>query len=101
MTTNVNEISANPKIGMIKGVLAILLGITWLNNMCYGAWLSSGDARLGLLWGGVILSVCTWRGITSIRKRNISKVSMLNVSLWLGALLLTIVYMLYIFGYLR
>lgn len=104
--TNVHKRSeqtvATPRLGIGKGVIAILIGVMWLNNMSYGALLgyqdtgSRGMLVSGVIWAWVIFGLCLWRGIVAIRKRKMEKVTYLNFGVWAGFFILTLAYVLYI-----
>jgi hypothetical protein len=93
---------ATPKLGIVKGIIIILLGVMWLNNMSYGSLLGYQDTgsrvmlSAGIVWGLIIFGLCLWRGIVAIRDRKIKRVTYLNFGVWTGFFVLTLAYVLYI-----
>jgi hypothetical protein len=96
------QMVATPKLGIAKGIIIILLGVMWLNNMSYGALLGYQDTGnrgmllAGVGWALVIFGVCLWRGIVAIRERKVKRVTYLNFGVWTGFFVLTLAYVLYI-----
>lgn len=83
------QIIATPKLGIIKGIIIILLGIIWLNNYSLGALIgyqntdSKGTLLSGIICGWVILGICLWRGILAIYKHKSKGVTYLNFGSWI------------------
>jgi hypothetical protein len=95
-------LKATPKLGIIKGVILILLGIIWLNNYSIGALIGYQDTGsrtsllLGVIWGWVIFGFCVWRGIVAIYKRNKLRVSSLNIGVWTFIFVVSLIFILWI-----
>jgi hypothetical protein len=96
-----DKIVATPKLGILKGILIILLGLMWLNNYSYGA-ISLSQEHSDRSWlvsawpGWVILGLCLWRGILAILQRNKKRVTTLNIGFWAVLFVLTLAYVIYI-----
>ena len=85
-------------LGIAKGIIMILVGAIFLNNMSYGALLGNqdtGDGGMlasGVVWAWIIFGLFLWRGIVAIRKRKVREVTRLNLGVWIGVLTITLVW---------
>ena len=93
-----DSVAANPQLGIAKGIIAIVIGLLWLNNMAYGSLLSYHDTGMmaslvsGLIWGLVICGLLTRRGVLAIKHRRTTTVTRLNFGVWVAVLAATLVY---------
>ena len=96
------QIVATPKLGIVKGIIIMVLGVMWLNNYSLGALLgyqdtgSKGMLLGGVIWGWVIFGLCLWRGIVAIYKRKVKRVTSFNMGIWAFLFIITSAYVLYI-----
>jgi len=107
LTQDSEQVEATPRLGLAKGIIAILLGVTagvvvafvallgnavlfaMANNPWYDyhgreAWTNYAILITGVVIGSVIFGLCLWRGIVAIRKRKFRRVTHFNFGLWLG-----------------
>ena len=74
------QITPSPKLGIVKGIVIILLGIIWLGNYSLGSMVLAQDHNditwLVSVWPGLVIFVlCLWRGIVAICKRKVKRVT--------------------------
>lgn len=92
-----------PHIGITKGVIAIVLGLLWFNNLAAGGLMlyrdpaghPGGDTStlmISLAWGLGIAGLCIWRGVLAIKRRHCTAVTSLNLVGWIVALVGTLAY---------
>lgn len=100
-------VSATPRLGIAKGIVAILLGVVagveiafigmlgnavllaMTNNPWYDyhgreAWTNYSVLITGVVIGSIIFGLCLWRGIIAIRKRRVNRVTHFNFGIWLS-----------------
>lgn len=107
-----DQTAATPRLGLAKGIIAIVLGVLWLfivPLIVILGWVvllflagpdggpGPGFAEhpiasliVGVVLGIAICGLCIWRGILAIRSRKVNRVTRLNFALWLGFLLVTL-----------
>jgi len=101
------QIVATPRLGLAKGIIAILLGMVLLvivfslvlfaelivlavlsNPFTHPDPWSIAEVRemmaAPMVSGLVPFGLCLWRGIVAIRRRKVRRVTRLNFGLWLG-----------------
>jgi hypothetical protein len=94
---------ATPRLGIAKGIIAILLGVEGFLLMFavgIGLLLLSAESPAdfvgkyvpgAFLVGLAIFGLCLWRGSVAIRNRKVRRVTRLNFGLWLGFLIIPFV----------
>ena len=106
------QTAATPRLGLAKGIIAIVLGVLWLfivPLIVILGWalllfrvgpgggpgpgpdlFTTASWILGVIVGIVICVLCIWRGTLAIRSRRVNRVTGLNFALWVGFLLVTL-----------
>ncbi len=83
------------RIGVAKGVIAIILGLLWFNNLAAGGLMLYGDTSyliIGLALGLGIAGLFISRGVMAIKRRHSEAVTNLNFAGWIVALVGTLAY---------
>ena len=103
------QVAATPRLGLAKGIIAILLGVIaggtaltvvigstallgllMLAEIGIHRWLIPIVIIVAFLLPPAIFGLCLWRGILAIRRRKLKRVTYLNFTLWVVPLVTSV-----------